>query len=129
MKPNKAAMIEPSNLPSKHNVSGRTRQGFLKPVCSLRASLHVLTPSFPSLISASIRANMAPVAMKWWNKQPIYRKTPAHGRFLGFFCILALPCSVFAEINGAVTFKENVQPLLAKYCYDCHGEGMNKGKV
>ena len=26
-------------------------------------------------------------------------------------------------------FRKQVQPLLAKYCYDCHGDGMDKGKV
>ncbi|HEX7862806.1 MAG TPA: DUF1592 domain-containing protein [Verrucomicrobiae bacterium] len=26
-------------------------------------------------------------------------------------------------------FQKDVQPLLTKYCYDCHGDGMKKGKV
>lgn len=26
-------------------------------------------------------------------------------------------------------FREDVQPILVKYCYDCHGDGMSKGQV
>ena len=26
-------------------------------------------------------------------------------------------------------FKQDIQPLLAKYCYDCHADGVNKGQV
>ena len=26
-------------------------------------------------------------------------------------------------------FRDEVEPLLAKYCYDCHGEGASKGDV
>ena len=26
-------------------------------------------------------------------------------------------------------FQRDVQPILTKYCYDCHGDGMSKGKV
>jgi hypothetical protein len=26
-------------------------------------------------------------------------------------------------------FRKTVQPLLVEYCYDCHGDGMNKGQV
>lgn len=31
--------------------------------------------------------------------------------------------------NSETNFKARVQPLLEKYCYDCHGDGMDKGKV
>jgi hypothetical protein len=34
-----------------------------------------------------------------------------------------------AESPAAAPYKAKVQPLLAKYCYDCHGEGVKKGKV
>ena len=26
-------------------------------------------------------------------------------------------------------FRRNVRPLLEKYCFDCHADGANKGKV
>ncbi|HKS36610.1 MAG TPA: DUF1592 domain-containing protein, partial [Verrucomicrobiae bacterium] len=34
-----------------------------------------------------------------------------------------------AENPAAAHFRKDVQPILVKYCYDCHGDGMNKGKV
>src|SRR6266704_1757733 len=34
-----------------------------------------------------------------------------------------------AEKQVAAHFRKDVQPILAEYCYDCHGDGMNKGKV
>ena len=49
--------------------------------------------------------------------------------------ILGALLLVAAEAGGATSsssearFRDQVQPLLTKYCYDCHGEGMDKGKV
>lgn len=40
----------------------------------------------------------------------------------------ALPLSA-AETVGVREFKNEIQPLLAQYCYDCHADGMNKGNV
>jgi len=34
-----------------------------------------------------------------------------------------------AEATATVNFRKNIQPLLAKYCYDCHADGVNKGGV
>jgi hypothetical protein len=31
--------------------------------------------------------------------------------------------------TAVASFKQDIQPLLAKYCYDCHADGVNKGKV
>src|SRR4051812_16439576 len=31
--------------------------------------------------------------------------------------------------DPAADFRKNVQPILAKYCYDCHGDGEKKGQV
>jgi len=42
-------------------------------------------------------------------------------------CVWA-PASLLG--NEAVThFKNDIQPILAEYCYDCHGDGMNKGGI
>lgn len=30
---------------------------------------------------------------------------------------------------GLATYRREIQPLLREYCYDCHGDGMDKGKV
>jgi mono/diheme cytochrome c family protein len=41
--------------------------------------------------------------------------------------------SVAAELKPSATavarFRAEVQPILVKYCYDCHGDGMSKGQV
>ncbi len=54
---------------------------------------------------------------------------------------LALPCLVLGGggspvlvgaqdlAPAAVSFRQKVQPILDKYCYDCHGNGLNKGGV
>lgn len=30
---------------------------------------------------------------------------------------------------GAVEFRKHIEPIIKEYCYDCHGDGMDKGKV
>ncbi|HKS37592.1 MAG TPA: DUF1587 domain-containing protein, partial [Verrucomicrobiae bacterium] len=42
---------------------------------------------------------------------------------------LCPPQAWTAENPAAAHFRKDVQPILVEYCYDCHGEGMNKGKV
>ena len=34
-----------------------------------------------------------------------------------------------AETAAAAQFHQKVQPVLEEYCYECHGDGMNKGDV
>src|SRR5512145_698218 len=34
-----------------------------------------------------------------------------------------------AELPAAAHFRKNVQPILEKYCFDCHADGMNKGGI
>ena len=34
-----------------------------------------------------------------------------------------------AESPAAAQFRKNVQPILSQHCYDCHADGVNKGKV
>ena len=31
--------------------------------------------------------------------------------------------------KAAANFRKEIQPLLTKYCYDCHADGVNKGQV
>ncbi len=33
------------------------------------------------------------------------------------------------DLSGGPEFRERIQPLLQKYCFDCHGDGASKGKV
>lgn len=39
------------------------------------------------------------------------------------------PCAFAGQNDAAAHFRKDVQPILSEYCYDCHGDGMNKGKV
>jgi hypothetical protein len=41
--------------------------------------------------------------------------------------VLVQPCAWTAEAPAALHFRQTIQPLLAQYCYDCHGDGMKKG--
>jgi hypothetical protein len=34
-----------------------------------------------------------------------------------------------AESPGAVEFRTEIRPILQTYCFDCHGDGLSKGKV
>lgn len=40
-----------------------------------------------------------------------------------------LPTASFAAEDALATFKREIQPVLNKYCYDCHGSGVAKGGV
>jgi len=43
---------------------------------------------------------------------------------------LALSCScAWSAAEPMARFHKAVEPILKEYCYDCHGDGMNKGKV
>jgi hypothetical protein len=41
---------------------------------------------------------------------------------------LSCPCA-WGAASPMTRFHETVEPILKEYCYDCHGDGMNKGKV
>jgi hypothetical protein len=43
------------------------------------------------------------------------------------FC--GLSAVTAGELSATAHFREQVQPLLVQYCFDCHGEGMNKGGI
>ncbi len=43
--------------------------------------------------------------------------------------MLLAPLCLAAESRAAADFHQDIQPLLTKYCYDCHGDGAEKGKV
>ena len=50
--------------------------------------------------------------------------------FCTFFALAQLSSlAAGAESQAVARFRKDVQPILVQYCYDCHGDGMSKGKV
>ncbi len=51
--------------------------------------------------------------------------------FLLLFAAMAGLCATAsaAESPAAVEFRQDVQPILKEYCYDCHGDGAKKGQI
>jgi len=39
------------------------------------------------------------------------------------------PSAFAAELSGAAQFHKEIEPILTQYCYDCHGDGANRGGV
>ena len=57
------------------------------------------------------------------------RLTPKFfARFLAAIVTGVAP-ALFAEPAAPANFQTEVRPLLEKYCFDCHADGANKGKV
>jgi len=46
---------------------------------------------------------------------------------LAAVCLPSLAAS--APVASSEQFRKTIQPILVEYCYDCHGDGMNKGQV
>ena len=61
-------------------------------------------------------------------KAHFYTRNCRH--FWGLRLLFLTICGAFPVFpNPAPDFAKEVQPVLAKYCYDCHGDGMSKGQV
>src|SRR5579863_6313164 len=74
--------------------------------------------------------------LRRWNTQQASIPHPELGGFsrlplagTAAACLFALLIGprLGAETPGALRYREAVQPILVRYCYDCHGDGMNKG--
>ena len=51
-------------------------------------------------------------------------------RFILFlFLINSLELGANDSSNPASPFQRSVEPFLIQYCYDCHGDGMSRGKL
>jgi len=48
--------------------------------------------------------------------------------FFGF-CLVGFLSSASAEVHAADLYPKEVYQVLSTYCFDCHGDGMNKGNV
>jgi hypothetical protein len=55
-------------------------------------------------------------------KSPRFRRSLALCSALGLF-------SVGMRASHASDYESKIKPILSKYCYDCHGDGMSKGNV
>ena len=74
--------------------------------------------------------------MKWRLDQRMWKEAGPTGccaarlRLAGLLALALLcPRARGAEVPAAEHFRKNVQPILEKYCSDCHADGMNKGGV
>jgi hypothetical protein len=57
-----------------------------------------------------------------------------HGLGAGCFVFTLLVSSASGQtqssaVSGLLEFRQSIQPVLKEFCYDCHGDGANKGKV
>src|SRR5690606_37828728 len=48
---------------------------------------------------------------------------------LAAFALALAPSARAEDLPGAERFRERVQPILARYCYACHGDGAEEGGV
>ncbi|MCI0745301.1 MAG: DUF1592 domain-containing protein [Verrucomicrobia subdivision 3 bacterium] len=49
--------------------------------------------------------------------------------FKGLLAWIALAAAAAASEGGGTRFHKEIRPLLEQYCWDCHGDGMDKGNV
>lgn len=62
-------------------------------------------------------------------KHPVLQARRRQPAWLWFGLLFVAAKAFGSESPEPARFQRDVQPLLVKYCYDCHGDGMNKGKV
>jgi mono/diheme cytochrome c family protein len=51
------------------------------------------------------------------------------GAALAAVWVAATTADAAPEPQAVLRYEKTIVPLLEKYCYDCHGNGLNKGKV
>jgi hypothetical protein len=58
------------------------------------------------------------------------KKKPAPAGFAGRWAVLgAMLVQGSAALGDEARFRKDIHPILTQYCYDCHGDGMDKGHV
>src|SRR5258706_4835820 len=96
--------------------------GFCKIMSDKDKTLHPVHTSFKRAIFVNETANKVTqthqhsIVRRWW--------------VLTFLLMTVAPHSGFsAELATAAQFRNEVQPILKEYCFDCHGDGAKKGGV
>lgn len=56
------------------------------------------------------------------------RATPAT-LIVALCALLLAPLTFGSDPDGVSAFRKDIRPILKEYCYDCHGDGANKGNV
>jgi hypothetical protein len=69
---------------------------------------------------------MNPVAQRCGSESRLYRVKAALLLSLGLFVVTL---TGKAGSKNGDDFHQQIEPLLKQYCFDCHGDGMEKGKV
>src|SRR5262249_51181864 len=75
--------------------------------------------------------------LKWYHDvAPLRRLHGVPRVFLGGFPAVALlvaalsgSSSIAAEPEGATQFRKDIEPVLVRFCFDCHNSGLKKGGV
>jgi Protein of unknown function (DUF1592)/Protein of unknown function (DUF1588)/Protein of unknown function (DUF1587)/Protein of unknown function (DUF1585)/Protein of unknown function (DUF1595) len=66
-------------------------------------------------------------------KQSAKRQASEMGGLVSACLIAVFACfcsfAADAESSAATQFRQEIQPILTEYCYDCHGDGAKKGNI
>jgi hypothetical protein len=65
-------------------------------------------------------------------QKSLKRRTNRFARSLAAIGLMAFTstASLASDVSSAATeFRKDIQPILAEFCYDCHGDGAKKGNV
>lgn len=66
----------------------------------------------------------------WRSAKASVKASLAFVPLLGVFAVsLCQNCARAAENPAVAHFRQDIQPILTEFCYDCHGDGMKKGEV
>src|SRR6185369_6213163 len=64
-------------------------------------------------------------------RSPTMVKSPVHLLCAGvvFAAVVSTAAAVPVTAPAAADYRKTIEPMLVRYCYDCHGDGVAKGQV